>query len=331
MKRGWLKFYASIFALSFFLTGCASHYVMVAPTQEELDAVRSVQKIIVIMPFREDGTQISGIGPTVEHTLAAHLDDQFRIISPVQVRAALAADKTPLADHARLAAVGRNLGADYVILGNVMVSLNGPEMRFDTSESKENGFKARIWMETVGRADISLQMLSAVDASAVYSDDFWGTETETSNVIEFSNLGEYNKGMEAAKLALGFKLVYDQVSQLPEKHYHLVESAMERALNVAERNLRSFRAYAGEVLAVVSEEEITVNLGSAYGLQPRDMLSVWREGAPVKDPRTGKMIKSKERLGFVKIQRITSGLSCVAKGKKKQVKRMQDGDTVLIK
>lgn len=327
-----MKYLLHLILVSFLSAGCASSsYVMVAPTAEELDAVRSIQKIIVIMPFSEDGTQISGFSQTVEHKLAVDLGHQFRIIDPAQVQAALAADKTALSDHHRLAEIGKNLGADYVILGNVMAALKGPEIRYSTSESKEHGFSAKIWMETVARADISLNMLSTVDASVVFFDEFWGTQTDTSNIVEFSTLGEYNKAVEAAKLVLDFKQAYDQLSQLPEKHYGLIDAAIDRALNIAQSNLRAFRAYAGEVLEVVSEEEITVNLGSAYGLEPRDMLSVWREGSPVKDPRTGKTIKSKERLGFVKIQRITSGLSCVAKGKKKQVRKMRAGDTVLIK
>lgn len=326
-----MKYFLTLFLVSFLTAGCSTSYVMVPPTAEELHAVRSIQKIIVIMPFSEDGTQISGFSQTVEHKLAVALGGQFRIIDPAQVQAALAADKTALSDHHRLAEIGKNLGADYVILGNVMAALKGPEIRYSTAESKENGFSAKIWMETIARADISLNMLSTVDASVVFFDEFWGTQTDTSNVVEFSTLGEYNKAVEAAKLVLDFKQAYDQLSQLPEKHYGLLDAAIDRALDIAQKNLRAFRAYAGEVLAVVSEEEITVNLGSAYGLEPRDMLSVWREGPPVKDPRTGKTIKSKERLGFVKIQRITSGLSCVAKGKKKQVRKMQAGDTVLIK
>lgn len=319
-----------LFIFSILGSGCSSSQVFVRATAEELEAVRALRKSIAIIPYTEEGTQITGISPLLNEKLADYLSYNFKIIDPMSVQQALDSKKPSLNDWAQLVEIGKTLGADYIMVGNATVNITGPKIRYTLPEFKNKEFYAKVWTETEGRTDLSIKMISTKNGAVVYSDDYWGTHLDRSDTVKFNNLLQYNKAIDATKMTKEVMRGAEVLSSLKGKHLDLVEKSMDPALNLLRKNLRNYLVQYGEVLKVISDKEILVNLGSAYGLKPGDNLSVWRESESIKDPNTGRVIIPKERVGVVIIDRVTSGLSCVAKGKPKEIKAMQIGNKVYM-
>lgn len=318
------------FACLILVAGCASTYVFVPPTAEELEAVQGLHKTLAIIPVTENGTRIKEIAPILDKKLENYLAANFKVIDTFQVQQAMGSIKPDTKDMAQLAAVGKSLGADYVLITNANVSMTGPKVQYTFPEISASGFYAKVWAETIGRTDMTIKMLSTKDAAVVYSDTYWGETKEKSNEVEFNNLIQYNKAIDAAKMVKEVLNTVQVYSSLKSKHPGLVEDSMDPAVNLLRKNLNIYIVQTGEVLQVLPKNEILINLGSAYGLKPDYYLSVWREGAPIKDPKTGLTIIPKDRIAVVTIDRVTSGLSCVAKGKPKEMKNVRVGDKVLM-
>lgn len=316
-----------IFIVSVFCTGCAT-YPVVEPTLEELEAARAYKKTVAILEFSDDASTISGIKsaalPKLENLLAGH----FNVVEREKIKQVMAErDFETYGDVERINELGKLLGVDYVIFGNALVSVTGPELKHRESEYKGK-FYGRIWEESHAHGEVSIKMVDVSNGMILYADKKRGSYSRQDKAERFKDQALFNQTLRNRSVAHQIIQIVGSFTNLKKEHSLMVSKALENAVRGFNYDLRNKFAHSGEVLQILSHREVVINLGSAYGIKPGDTLIVWEEKAPIKDPKTGILTVPKEKRATLKVIKVTSGLTCVAKGSKRAISQIKIGDKV---
>lgn len=325
MKKHFLTF-----LMLFITAGCSSVSPYVAPTPEEMEAVRALKKSAAIVRVTENGTKILGFGTVFQNKLTDALSETFKIIDPQVWENAMQSATADITNMSQLVQVGKSVGVDYIIITNANFSLRGPSVQYTLPEMSSKGFYAKIWSEKTSRTDVDFKLVSTQTGIVSFSDKFWGEYNHRSDEVEMHDLIQYNKAIDAAKMVRQIKNATDVYTDMKQDARDIIVYSMDAVLGEISKSLRLYVVQTGEILKIVSADEVLINLGSAYGLRVDQDLTVWDEGPPIQDPKTGMKILSKTFVGGLTVSGVTSGLSCTAKGRKIDVSKMRVGNKVYI-
>jgi len=318
------KYLTCLFLTSiFFAAGCASRPI-VEPTYEELQAVKAYKKTVAILDFDDRGSALRGVSGIAAARLDKLLVRHFNLVERRQLDAIMSEQELALSQAAdqRMVRIGQLSGADYVITGNVVSTLNGPYTQSSGGVDKKGNFSGYIQDEMRAEAEVFLRVIDT-STSEIY---FAGSHKGFTNVFEnyryYEDESAYKTGL-AVQAVTKFFSSYDELSQ---QYGNLIASVITGALDQFDKDFRRKFAHVGQVLEIVSPTDVLINLGSAYGIAPGQQLIVWQEDSAITDPKTGMTIVPKKKKAVLKVIEVNSGLSCLARAGKGLVAKIKVGD-----
>lgn len=311
--------------ISFLLTGCAS-VLIPAPTYEETQAARSYKKTVALIECRDVGSSVRG----VDETAMPMLEQLFigrtnlverkvlgKIFNEWQLQQSGAAEKAQ--------ALGKLLGAQYLVTSNVVVSFGEPRLREASSKNKKGEFSGTISDEIGVRAEVALRVIDATTGLIVYAENKEAYQDNTTHLESFDDEARFNQALSRRSLALNKS--HNRTAQGRED-LEIVSHVVHAAVRQFENDMARTFAQEGQILQFVTNRQVLVNLGSAYGVKPGDTFIVWAQQPPLNDPKTGAMIIPKSKQALLRVVKVTSGLSCIAQGSAKDVSSLHVGDKV---
>lgn len=326
MKKSISEKVITLFLVSGLLSGCAGPTV--APTFEELNVTRKFKKTVAIIDIDDRGSQIKGISPIVISELERVMFGYCNLVERRKISAILAERQFTADQNAgTVTELGRLLGADYVVFGNAAASTSMPQLR--SSESSHDGnFYGTIWEEVTASAEVSIKMIDVDSAMIVYSGTRKDQSTQEVARQTFTDRSQYNKTLNTKNLASQIRQVVTALVDMKSDYSFAVSRVLSSATENFSYDLRREFSHSGQILQIISDKEVIVNIGSAYGLKAGDDLVVLSDAKQIIDPKTGLNIAPAEKKGKLRVTSVTSGLSCIAKGSKKVISELKVGDTV---
>ncbi len=319
---------ATCAAICVLAAGCATAPV-VEPTAAEREAARQFKKTVAVIEVTDDGSPIRGVDRLALSDIENLLIRNFNVVERAKIRAIMKERSLgSWEDVERINEIGRLLGADFLVFGNVAASVSRPELRYKEQTYESGDFRGSIWKEQCGVSEVSLKMVSVSSGEIYYADKKTDSKCNRGRKERYRDQEMFERDLKNRKLA---GLVVDVVgafNELKKKYSLLVSKSLDETIEKFSYDLRNKFAQSGQIMDFISANEVVVNLGSAYGLRPGDRLIVFREGAPMTDPKTGLTVIPKEKKGTLKVTQITSGLSCVAKGSAGLIRSLRIGDVV---
>ncbi len=322
-----LKFVCCVVVLAL-LWGCAPPLI-VAPTKEELDAVRRFKETVAIIEISEKGSPVKGVSESAFSGLENALAGHFNLVEREKVLKVMAERKFAERDDVeRYTELGKLLGADYLLFGSAMAFFNRPEIKHYKGKKKDGKFTGSIWKELKGTCELNIKIVDVGSGIVRYADKKVGEMSREEGKKHYNDEEEFNEALDiATKTDIIIELANIFV-RLRKENSRILSQAMEKATEKFKDDLRNEFAQTGQVLQILSEKEVVINLGSAYGIKPGDKLIIWEELAPIRDPKTGVVTVPKRKKAILKVKKVTSGLSCIARGKRKYIRVIRVGDTV---
>lgn len=313
---------------TFLLSGCATHPI-VEPTYEELEATKEFKKTIAVVDFSDDDSPLKGIEALASAKLDRFLIRHFNLVERSKIKA-IEAERSfgDIRDVERLTELGEFLGADYLLFGDIIATISTPEIDYRRHEYDDGNFSGKIWEEVRAESEISVKIVDVANGIVVYSGNNRGSKKDDIKEERFSDKKLFEKELLYRKTADKIKDIVGYFTKLDKEYSKQVSRAIDRAISRLASDLKKKFPQSGEVVRVLSDYEVTVNLGSAYGIKPGDRLIVWQEKAPFKDPKTGTTTVPKEKKAILRVKKVTSGLTSVARGSFHQVKTLRPGDKV---
>jgi len=311
-----------------FLSGCAPAPVVV-PTSEEMEAVKPYKKVVAVVDFSDDGSPIQGVNTIAASKLEGVLVGHFNLVERQRIEQVKAERNFgPPNEVERLRELGKLLGADYVIFGNVSASLGRPEWRQTAYRDKKGRFYGRIWNELCGFAEVTVKMTDVSQGITRYSGKKSAQACDSQDDLSFDDENAFYIASTVKTAASAVGQITGWFSRLEDRYSLLVARALDDAIGNFKTEFRTQFPQTGQVLQILSAKEVLVNLGSAYGIKAGDALTVWEEKGNVMDPKTGLTVVQKQRKALLKVSQVTSGLTCVARGSAKQISVLRVGDPV---
>jgi curli biogenesis system outer membrane secretion channel CsgG len=308
--------------------GCASVPV-VEPTFEELEASKAYKKTVAIIEFTDEGSPIKGVQSAALSKLESMLVGHLNVVERRKVDRILAEREfVSTSDLEGMQELGSLLGAEYLFFGNVIASVGEPEIRHDNYTTDAGEFRGNIWEEVCGRTEVSIRIVDVTSGIVYYSGKRKASNCKESQKQQYSNEARFRKDLELRRNVGHIAAIVKRFANLERESSYIVTKALEDATARFNYDLRNKFAQSGEVIKIISPKEVMINLGSAYGIKPGDKLIVWQEKDSVRDPRTGMTAISRKKKGVLKVTGVTSGLTCIAKGKKKLISTLRIGDRV---
>jgi len=315
-------------ALILLASGCASAPV-VPPTDQELEAVRGYKKTLAIVEFTDEGSPIQGIQAVAQSKLENLLVGHFNLVEREKIEQVMAERNLGTPDAVeRMTGLGKLLGADYVAFGNAIASLSRPEIKQTSHRGKKDRFYGRIWNEVSANAEVSLKIVSVSNGVMLYAGkkNARTDDQRDQRVYDDEEVFKRDSTIQAVGSVIG--QVVDHFSGLEDRYSLLAGGALDQAVAGFRLELISRFPQYGEILQILSNKEVLINLGSAYGIQPGHTLIVWSESQELRDPKTGLQVTPKEQKGVLKVTKVTSGLTCVAKGSARIISSLRVGDKI---
>ncbi|MCJ7645869.1 hypothetical protein MUO65_03055 [bacterium] len=329
--------------VSALLWGCVPAPI-VRPTDEELNAVKKFKKTAAIIEISEKGSPIEGISESafsgMENALAGH----FNLVEREKILQVMAERKfAEREDVERYTELGKLLGADYLFFGRAMAFFDKPEIKYyksrekkDKSKEKEKykskekkeKFSGSIWRELKGICELSIKIVDARTGIVRYADKKVGAMVGKEDEKYYEDEEQFNRDLDYVTKSEIIIELAKTFRGLKREHSLVLSQAMEKATGEFKIDLRNEFPQTGQVLQILSKKDVLINLGSAYGIKPGDELIIWEEFAPLTDPKTGVVTVPKQKKAVLKVKRVTSGLSCIARGKRKVITEISVGDTV---
>lgn len=322
-----LKFVCCL-VVSALLWGCAPP-LLVRPTEEELEAVKRFKKTVAIIEISEKGSSIKGVSESAFSGLEKLLAGHFNLVEREKVLKVMAERKFAERDDVeRYTELGKLLGADYLFFGSAMAFFNRPEIKHYKGKKKDGKFTGSIWKELTGICELNIKIVDVGSGIVRYADKKVGEMSREEGKKHYNDEEEFNEALDiATKTDIIIELANIFI-RLRKKNSRILSQAMEKATEKFKSDLRNEFPQTGQILQILSEKEVVINLGSAYGIKPGDKLIIWEELAPIKDPKTGIVTVPKQKKAILKVKKVTSGLSCIARGKRKYIRVIRVGDTV---
>jgi len=311
-----------------FFSGCASVSV-VEPTDQERAAAREFKKTVAVVKVTDEASPIEGVNTLALSSIENILIRNFNVVEREKIDAIMDERYFGLEeDVKRINEIGKMLGADYLVFSNVAASISKAELQHKERKYESGKFYGQIWKEQCGVSEVSLKMVGVSTGEIFYSNQKTSSFCHKGRKEAYRDEDMFYRDLRGKKFA---DLVIDVVGafkELKKEYSLLVSKSLAKTVNGFDYDLRNKFAQSGEVMDIISNKEVVINLGSAYGIRPGDKLIVFREGAPMQDPRTGITIIPKEKKGILKVTQVTSGLSCIAKGSSKLINALRVGDIV---
>ncbi|MBA7533692.1 hypothetical protein ES705_25935 [subsurface metagenome] len=352
-----LKFVCCVVVLAL-LWGCAPPLIVI-PTEEELDAVKRFKKTVAIIEISEKGSPIKGISESAFSGLENALVGHFNLVEREKILKVMAERKFAERDDVeRYTELGKLLGADYLFFGRAMAFFNKSEIKHSIkyykskekedykskeqekgedykskeqehykSKKKEEKFSGSIWRELKGTCELNIKIVDVGSGIVRYADKKVGAMSRKEGKKHYNDEKQFYKALDyATKTDIIIELA-STFRGLRKENSRILSQAMEQATEKF-KDLRDKFPQTGQILQILSEKEVVINLGSAYGIKPGDKLIIWEELAPIKDPKTGVVTVPKQKKAILKVKKVTSGLSCIARGKRKYIRMIRVGDKV---
>ncbi|MCQ9207772.1 MAG: hypothetical protein NG712_00040 [Omnitrophica bacterium] len=321
----WALMFSSFFV---FLSGCATAPI-IEPTFEELKAASAHKKNIAILEMNDDGSPIQGIEALAMAELENLLVGHFVVVEREKVKRVISErDFVDSGNMERIHELGKLLGADYLVFGNVTASVRESQLKHRRTKPGKDEFSGWIWEEATSDVDVSVKIVDVSSAVVLYSDKKVGSYRQKSRQERFNDESLFKKTLRAKLISHAVVQIAKSFNRLDKEYSFLASRALEKAVKSFNHDLRTKFPHSGEILQIFSEHEVIVNLGSAYGVKPRDKLIIWEEKGSFKDPKTGIITILKEKKAILKVTKVTSGLTCIAKGSKKTILRLRVGDKI---
>lgn len=348
-----------LIAISALVAGCATSNI-VQPTFEEYDAAKLNKKTVAITEISESGSQIDGINDMILTELESVMLNHFNVVERKRLEPVLEEQRFQnRADVKNQVEIGKILGADFVVYGTSVVSLLGPTVKTSHSVNDKGEFLGRIWEEVEGSAEVAIKVVdvrngvihSVLIGSGRHQEDLNSNTltnkedfdrvsaikslaTGTSS-LEYENNKSSEKGgflyKDSEQDKTKTKIIPKQYDLLKEDYKSVLSQAVSTAVNDAGyKFIKKYGNLDAQVMRKISESEVMINIGSAFGIKPGMQVVVWSQGDQMIDPRTGLSLSSRKQIGILKVREVTSGLSCIAKGSKGLVKQINLGDYVTV-
>lgn len=353
-----LKFVCCVVVLAL-LWGCAPSLIVI-PTEEELDAVKRFKKTVAIIEISEKGSPIKGISESAFSGLENAIAGHFNLVEREKILKVMAERKfADREDVERYTELGKLLGADYLFFGRAMAFFNKPEIKHSIkhykskekedykskekekeedykskekehykSKKEEEKFSGSIWRELKGICELNVRIVDVGSGIVRYADKKVGAMSRKEGKRHYGDEEQFYKALDIATKAEIIIELASAFRGLKRENSLILSRAMEQATEKFKIDLRDKFPQTGQVLQILSKKDVVINLGSAYGIKPGDKLIIWEELAPIKDPKTGLVTVPKQKKAILKVKKVTSGLSCIARGKRKYIRMIRVGDTV---
>ena len=310
------------------LAGCATpQYIQ--PSIEELQAVMPYKKKIAVLEISDNGSPIKGISENVASSLESLLSRQFNLIERRAIAEVLAERQfISYEDAANMAQLGKLLGADYVVFGHAVSSISKPEIDKSSRRNKKGEFYGSIAKKNWVQSDVSLKIIDVSSGLVIFAQkrscSFW----HKFDNITFNDEHAYMAALKTTYLIDNLKELKGDFRRMKQENSGLVVQSIDCAVKYFRDALIKQFPYTGEIIEWISETEVMVNLGSAYGVRPGDKLVVYSEEAPKIDPRTGLAIVQRIPSIILTVKDVTSGISCIAKGRAADIQQLKLGSVV---
>lgn len=355
-----LKFVCCVVVLAL-LWGCAPPLIVI-PTEEELDAVKRFKKTVAIIEISEKDSPIKGISESAFSGLENVLVGHFNLIEREKILKVMAERKFAERDDVeRYTELGKLLGADYLLFGRATAFFDKPEIKHSIkhykskekedykskemekeeeedykskeqehykSKKKEEKFSGSIWRELKGTCELNIKIVDVGNGMVRYADKKVGAMSRKEGRKYYEDEEEFYWALDiATKAEIIIELATTFIG-LKRENSLILSRAMEQATEKFKIDLRDKFPQTGQILQILSKKDVVINLGSAYGIKPGDKLIIWEELAPITDPKTGLVTVPKQKKAILKVKKVTSGLSCIARGKRKYIRMIRVGDVV---
>ena len=323
------RVFLGILAFLLAFPGCAAPPIVPA-TQAELEAASRYKKTVAVLDLIDKDSAVQEVGPVATRELKRLLSGHFNVVGQDRINQAIS--EVRAAERAKdvtwFSRVGKSAGADYVVYGTATAFLSKPGLKYAPPQSDES--YGKIWVETTGEAEIYMYVLDVTTSDFVYTGRGADAKTRREQKAELKDPTLLQGSAETREWLRQATEVASVLSSLNKENIYLVTNALNHAVQDVHRQLRKAFPHSGEILQILSEKEVVINLGSAYGVRPGQRLTVWQKGAPIRDPQTGIDTVPKEKVASLKVHRVTSGLTSVARGKSNIISRIRVGDEVLM-
>lgn len=353
-----LKFVCCV-VMSVLLWGCAPPLIVI-PTEEELNAVKRFKKTVAIIEISEKGSPIKGISESAFSGLENALVGHFNLVEREKILKVMAERKFAERDDVeRYTELGKLLGADYLFFGRAMAFFNKSEIKHSIkyykskekedykskeqekgedykskeqehykSKKKEEKFSGSIWRELKGTCELNIKIVDVGSGIVRYADKKVGAMSRKEGRKHYNDEKQFYKALDyATKTEIIIELA-NTFRGLRKENSLILSRAMEQATEKFKIDLKDKFPQTGQILQILSKKDVVINLGSAYGIKPGDKLIIWEELTPIKDPKTGVVTVPKQKKAILKVKKVTSGLSCIARGKRKYIRVIRVGDKV---
>ena len=279
-------------------------------TQAEIDSSDALAQSLLFFPFK-DLAKYTGpwdihfeLPRALADTLAGH--EFLRVIS-VDSTSAYLKDKELQGkiDRDKALEIGRALGADYVVLGDI----EELSMKRFRATVPIGGYRSYQGISTLALRPIKVidgQPEEAVSAGAIKDSKKYGITNPVAYVPfekEYYLLGEIEWGSEEFHGTLVGQAVGESLQKLATE--------LSKAINPPP----GFATSTPIIIDIVSVEEAYINVGSADGVENGDKFGVWDKGRELRDPQTDLYLGHSlpRRVGVVQVSQIlTEHLSIVS-------------------
>ncbi len=311
-----------------FVSGCASIPV-VQPTRQELDAAQKFKKTVAIVEFSDKGSPIKDIQPAALPKLEKYLMRHFNLVERGRIKAIMAERNfSNFNDVERVNELGKLLGADYLVFGNIIASISAPVVKEQSHEYGNGKFYGRIWEESYAVSDVALKFIDVNSGMVVYADKQKSRRILKSPEETYRDKSLFDRSLFRKQSINGITEIIGAFKGLHRDYALGLSRTIESSIRKFNRDLNYKFPQTGQIMRVVSGKEVIVNLGSAYGIKPGDRLIVWQKGVSFRDPKTGLVTVPKEKKAVLKVTEITSGLACKARGSARDISAVNVGDIV---
>jgi hypothetical protein len=315
----------AVISVALCLSGCTPP-CYVQPTIEEMQAVVPFKKKIAVLGIDDRGSTIKGVGASALSSLEALLSKQFNLIERQHI-AQLLAERQIISyeDPARTTQLGKLLGADYLVSGRAISSFLKPQIEKSVKKDKKGEFHATITKKRLIQSEVSLKIIDVSNGLVIFAQKHNCGLWQHLDSKTFHDEPAYKAALKTAHL---FDSRKGDSAGPRQDSFKLAAQSMDYAVNYFRDSLIRQFPYTGEIIERISATEVMVNLGSAYGIRPGDKLVVYSQEAPKIDPRTGIEIMRKVPAIILTVRDVTSGLSCIARGRAADIRKLQPGSVV---
>lgn len=321
------KFWGMVFlCVAVFISGCA-HHPVIKPSPRELIAVKPLKKTVAIVEFGDKDSSITELRTVALGILEKSLIGHFNLVEREKIQKVWAERNfSSLNEVERFSELGKMLGADYLIFGNAIISVIGPELKY--YQNNDDKFYGKIWEELCGISKVFIKMVDVSSGMVVYTDNKMSKSCRKIGETKFNDEGLFKEALRRKSVGYEIRRVVGAFSRIDKEFSTTIVKSLENATEKFRVEFRREFPQTGEVLQILSAKNVVVNLGSAYGIRPGDKLMVWKEVSVISDPKTGLKTTARERGALLKVIKVTSGLSCIARGKKREISGLKLGDVV---